>query len=97
MGRFETELLSSRKNLKALMDLPGTWIDLVQACAPRDKPILDLDCSQSETYGAQPGSAHNGHFECLCYHPLFLFNQRGDLERANKRASRRAAVLAWIE
>ena len=25
MGRFETEMLSSRKNLKALMDLSGTW------------------------------------------------------------------------
>ena len=23
----------------------------------------------------------NGHFGCTCYHPLFLFNQFGDLER----------------
>ena len=34
MGRFETEMLSSRKNLKELMDPPGTWIDLVQECVP---------------------------------------------------------------
>ena len=27
MGRFETEILTTRKNLKSLMDLPGMWID----------------------------------------------------------------------
>ncbi len=36
--------------------------------------------SVSETYGQQQGTAYNGHFECLCYRPLFLFNQFGDLE-----------------
>ena len=82
MGRFETEMLSSRKDLKALMDLSGKWIDLVQECVPLDKLILDLDSSQGETYGDQQGSAYNGYFECMCYHPLFLFNQDGDLERA---------------
>ncbi len=30
MSRFETEMLSSKKNLTALMDLSGSWIDLVQ-------------------------------------------------------------------
>jgi hypothetical protein len=35
----------------------------------------------SPTHGDQEGSAYNGHFECTCYHPLFLFNQHGDLER----------------
>ena len=29
MGRFETEILTTRKNLKSLMDLPGMWIDSV--------------------------------------------------------------------
>jgi hypothetical protein len=23
----------------------------------------------------------NGHYACTCYHPLFVFNQFGDLER----------------
>ena len=27
MGRFETEILSTKPNLKALMDLSGRWID----------------------------------------------------------------------
>ena len=57
MSRFETEMLSSRKNLTALMNLSGTWIDSVHECAPLDKLILDLDSSVSETHGQQQGSA----------------------------------------
>ena len=66
MSRFETEMLSSKKNLTALMDLSGTWIDSVHECAPFDKLILDLDSSVSETHGDQQGSAYNGYFECTC-------------------------------
>jgi hypothetical protein len=33
----------------------------------------------------QEGSACNGHFGCTCYHPLFLFNHLGDLERCRLR------------
>ena len=36
-------------------------------------------------YGQQQGTTYNGNFECMCYHPLFLFNQFGDLERAMPR------------
>ena len=36
---------------------------------------------ESPTYGEQEGSAYNGHFTCTCYHPLFVFNQLGDVER----------------
>jgi len=95
MSRFETEILSSRQNLAALMDLPGTWIDSVHECVPLDKLILDLDSSQSETYGDQQGSAYNGYFECTCYHPLFLFNQLGDLERAMLRRGNHNSAKFW--
>jgi len=95
MSRFETEILSLRKNLTALMDLSGAWIDLVQECAPLDKLILDLDSSQSETYGQQQGSAYNGYFDCMCYHPLFLFNQLGDLERAMLRRGNHNSAKFW--
>ena len=44
-----------------------------------------MDSSVSETYGQQQGTAYNGHFGCTCYHPLFLFNQFGDLERVMLR------------
>jgi hypothetical protein len=95
MNRFETEMLSSRENLTALMDLPGTWIDSVHECVPLDKLILDLDSSQSEAYGDQQGSAYNGYFECTCYHPLFLFNQHGDLERTMLRRGNHNSAKFW--
>ena len=61
MGRFEPEILTIRKNLKSLMDLPGMWIDHVRQYRSLDKLILDLDISVSETYGRQEGSAYNGY------------------------------------
>jgi len=95
MGRFETEILTARKNLKALMDLPGMWIDRVRKRCALDKLILDLDSSVSETYGRQEGSAYNGHFECTCYHPLFCFNHLGDLERVLLRNGNVASADDW--
>ncbi len=81
MGRFETEVLTQPANLDALVELSGQWIDRVRQRKPTDEIILDMDSSVSETYGQQEGSAYNGHFSCTCYHPLFCFNQFGDLER----------------
>jgi hypothetical protein len=47
--------------------------------------VLDMDSSVSPTYGDQEGTAYNGHFACTFYHPLFAFNQFGDLERCALR------------
>ena len=58
----------------------GAWIDRVHVRRPPDGIILDMDSSESPTCGQQEGSAWNGHFGCTCYHPLFVFNQFGDLE-----------------
>ena len=57
--------------------------------------ILDLDSSVSETYGRQQSTAYNGHFECPCYHPLFLFNQFGDLESAMLRRGNHTSAKFW--
>ena len=52
--------------------------------APADEDHSgDMDSSVSPTHGDQEGTAYNGHFGCTCYHPLFLFNQFGDLERSS--------------
>jgi hypothetical protein len=77
------------------MDLSGEWIDKVHQRKPPKQLILDLDSSVSETYGQQEGSAYNGHFECNCYHPLFLFNQDGDLERAMLWRGNHANAKFW--
>jgi hypothetical protein len=95
MAHFETQVLTQAKNLAALMDLPGKWIDHVQQRRPMDRIILDLDSSVSETHGQQEGSAYNGYFECTCYHPLFCFNQDGDLERALLRNGNVASAHDW--
>jgi hypothetical protein len=63
------------------MRLPGKWVDRVRTKKPLQRLVLDMDSSVSPTHGDQEGSAYNGHFECTCYHTLFLFNQHGDLER----------------
>ena len=95
MGRFETEWLTTDANLNALADLAGAWIDRVHERQPPDGIILDLDSSESPTYGAQEGSAYNGHFRCSCYHPLFLFNQFGDLERCLLRPGNVHGAEDW--
>ena len=95
MARFETDVLTQPDNLAALMELPGKWIDRVQQRRPTDRVILDLDSSVSETHGQQEGSAYNGYFECTCYHPLFCFNQDGDLERALLRNGNVASADDW--
>jgi hypothetical protein len=95
MARFEIETLSARENLKHLMELPGRWIDQAHQHRQLTKLILDLDSSVSETYGHQQGSAYNGHFGCTCYHPLFLFNQFGDLERVLLRRGNCGSAKFW--
>jgi hypothetical protein len=82
MGRFETEILTQPQNLKALINQPGQWVDEVHQRKSTKEIILDMDSSDSPTFGKQEGSAYNGHFGYTCYHPLFVFNQFGDMERA---------------
>ena len=95
MGRFETEWLARPENLAALADLPGDWIDTVHRRRPPRTIVLDMDSSESPTFGAQEGSAYNGHFGCTCYHPLFVFNQLGDLERCALRSGNVHSAAAW--
>src|SRR3954469_3683872 len=86
MGRFETGWLATEANLAALAALSGAWIDRVHERRPPDGIILDMDSSESPTHGAQEGSAWDRPFGCTCYHPLFVFNQLGDLERCALRS-----------
>jgi hypothetical protein len=94
IGRFETEWLATDANLAALTDLSGTWIDRVHARKPPQRIILDRDSSESLTHGEE-GSAWNGHFGCTCYHPLFLFNQFGDLECCRLRPGNVHSAEDW--
>ena len=95
MGRFETKWLCRPENLVALADLPGQWIDKVRGRRAPKTIVLDMDSSESPTYGEQEGSAYNGHFACTCYHPLFVFNQFGDVERCALRPGNVHSADGW--
>ncbi len=97
MGRFETEWLATDDNLAALTVLSGVWIDRVHDRRPPKMIILDMDSSVSPTHGGQEGTAYNGHFGCTCYHPLFVFNQFGDLERCALRPGNVHSADGWHE
>jgi hypothetical protein len=95
MGRFETEVLTQEANLATLTNLSGQWIDHVHAHRPVNGIVLDMDSSVSPTHGEQEGTAYNGHFGCTCYHPLFVFNQFGDLERCVLRPGNVHSAEGW--
>lgn len=38
--------------------------------------VLEMDSSESPVHGEQKGSAHEGYFESVCYHPLTSLQQR---------------------
>src|SRR5437660_2928004 len=87
--------MTSTANLTALADLSGRWIDRVQTRRRGTALVLDIDSSVSPTYGTQEGTAYNGHFACTCYHPLFVFNQDGDLERCALRPGNVHSAHGW--
>src|SRR5262249_481426 len=80
IGRFETQWLATDKNLSALADLSGQWIDLVHGRRPPRGIVFYMHSSVSPTHGEQENSVWNGYYACTCYHPLFVFNQFGDLQ-----------------
>ena len=95
MGRFETEVLATAANREALADMPGQWIDAAHDRQGLNYITLDMDISVSPTHGAQEGTAWNGHFKCNCYHPLFIFNQFGHLERCALRKGNVHSADDW--
>jgi hypothetical protein len=95
MGRFETETLALPENRTALADLNGQWIDRFHDRNGLKYIVLDMDSSVSPTHGDQEGAAWNGHFDCTCYHPNFLFNQFGMLERCALRHGNVHSADGW--
>ena len=95
MGRFETEVLATSHNTDALTDMSGQWIDAVDEREGLNSITLDMDSSVSPTHGAQEGTAWSGHFGCNCYHPLFIFNQFGHLERCALRNGNLHSADNW--
>ena len=92
---FETELLTQEENLVGLRAVNREV--LAQAGIPTraGRIVLDMDSSESPVHGAQEGSAYNGHFESVCYHPLFLFSEHGDCLAATLRPGNVHSADDW--
>jgi hypothetical protein len=97
MGRFETDLLTHQDNLEGLALMNGLWVERAMAQTLYHRVILDLDSSESPVHGHQEGASYNGHFGCVCYHPLFCFNQFGDCEGAVLRSGNVHSADGWRE
>ena len=97
MSRFETEVLTEEENLDGLARLNVEWVATAMAHTSHQRVILDMDSSESPVHGQQEGVAYNGHFESVCYHPLFLFNHFGDCEGAMLRPGNVHSAERWRE
>jgi hypothetical protein len=97
VNRFEIEVLVTEENLKGLKHLNAGWVDQAMVRTCHQRIILDMDSSESPLYGEQEGAAYNGHFGCMCYHPLFCFNQFGDCEGAILRPGNAHSAERWRE
>ena len=97
VSRFETEMLTGPENLEALSRMNGAWVSRAMGRTKTRRIILDLDSSESPVHGEQEGSSYNGHFQCVCYHPLFCFNHYGDCEGAMLRPGHVPSAHDWKE
>ena len=97
MSRFETEVLTQGHNLEGLARMNAQWVAGAMAHTPHRRVILDMDSSESPVHGEQEGAAYNGHFGCVCYHPIFVFNQSGDCEGAMLRPGNVHSAHDWRE
>jgi hypothetical protein len=97
ISRFETETLTTPENLEALTGLNTAWVSRAMAHTTHRRVILDMDSSESPVHGEQEGASYNGHFQSVCYHPLFLFNQFGDCEGALLRPGNVHSADRWLE
>ena len=94
---FETEMLASEENLLGLMAVNRELVGQAEAFDDSERVVLDMDSTESPVHGQQEGSAYNGHFESVCYHPLLLFNQHGDCLAAKLRAGNVSSAEDWDE
>ena len=94
---FETEMLASEENLLGLMAVNRELVAQAETQDDSERVVLDMDSTESPVHGQQEGSAYNGHFESVCYHPLLLFNQHGDCLAAKPRPGNVHSAKDWNE
>jgi len=94
---FETDVLAEEQNYHGLTRLNADLIRHAAARSPSRRVTLDIDSSESPVHGTQEQSAYNGHFEAVCYHPLFVFNPEGDCLAVKLRPGNVHSAQGWDE
>ena len=94
---FEAGLLAGDENLIGLMAVNRELVAQAETSNDSDRVVLDMDSTESSVHGQQEGSAYNGHFQSVCYHPLLLFNQHGDCLGAKLRPGNVHSAEEWDE
>src|SRR5262245_61166585 len=97
LSRFETEVLTHEEHVEGLAHLNAAWVARAMAHTPHRRVILDMDSSERPGYGEPEAAASNGHFACVCDHPLFCVNQCGDCEGAMLRPGNVHSAHGWQE
>src|SRR3989442_15896561 len=92
---FETEVLAAERNYQGLTRLNTALIQHASTRSPNPRVTLDIDSSESPVHGAQEQSAYNGHFESVCYHPLFVCNPDCDCLSAKLRPGNVHSADGW--
>jgi hypothetical protein len=59
--------------------------------------VLDMDSSESPDLRRTGRQRLQRTFRCTCCHPLFVFNQLGDLERCALRSGNVYSAAGWRE
>ena len=92
---FETDVLTEERNYQGLARLNTALIQHAAARSATPRVTLDIESSESPVHGAQEQSAYNGHFESVCYHPLFVFSPKGDCLAAKLRPGNVHSADGW--
>jgi len=94
---FETEVLAEEQNYEGLGRLNAALIKHTATRSPTRRMTLDIDSSESPVHGAQEQATYNGHFESVCYHPLFVFSPEGDCLAAKLRPGNVHSADGWAD
>jgi hypothetical protein len=92
---FETQVLTQAANLSGLAAMNRQLVARAEGEERTSRAVLDMDSTEIPVYGEQEQSAYNKHYASTCYHPLLLFNNRGDCVAAKLRPGNVHSADGW--
>ncbi len=85
MSRLEEDMLAGEENFKVIEEGNLEWAIKYYRIKGVKRVDLHIDGSEEEVHGKQEGSAYNGYFGEVCYHPIFLIDNYGNILKAKLR------------